>query len=386
MELIVVTSLDALCRQQACEDLAAARPGSIVVLHDLLENGTVVRRTFTGAGEIERGESFLEHGCLSCAVRLDLVPGIERLIQDSPGKGTPGPIIIGLAPATPAHAAITALNEKLADRATVSSVILALAPDALEDHIWDAHTLYESGFTPMVEDERTPGECLIGELAFADTVLVTEPEIVPPDPEGRERGLHLVRQLAPHADLAASAKEVRPGRHHYLGSLARTAPGTVPSDKVPSDKVPSGTVHGTDAERTGGAGTRDASPFTTVVQRVERPLHPGRFRQALATLAEGCCVVRGHLWIASAPECRIAIHCVGPRIWLENTGAWDDVPATRVPAGNGMPAPAGTVITATGEDLDAAEFGHLLTSCQLTDEELASGKNLHDPFGLEQAG
>ncbi|GAA3402163.1 hypothetical protein [Pseudarthrobacter polychromogenes] len=197
MELIVVTSLDALCRQQACEDLAAARPGSLVVLHDLLENGIVVRRTSTGAGEIERGESFLEHGCLSCAVRLDLVPGIERLIQDSQGKGTPGPIIIGLAPATPAQAAVTALNGKLADRATVSSVILALAPDALEDHIWDSHTLFESGFTPMVEDERTPGECLIGELAFADTVLSTEPDIVPAHPAGRERGLHLVRQLAP---------------------------------------------------------------------------------------------------------------------------------------------------------------------------------------------
>lgn len=380
MELIVVTSLDALCRQQACEDLAAARPGSLVVLHDLLENGVVVRRTFTGAGEIERGESFLEHGCLSCAVRLDLVPGIERLIQDSRGKRIPGPIIIGLAPATPAQAAVTALNGKLADRATVSSVILALAPDALEDHIWDSHTLFESGFTPMVEDERTPGECLIGELAFADTVLVTEPDIVPPDPAARERGLHLVRQLAPHADLASSAGEVRPGRHHYLGSLARTAPGTVPSDKVPSE-----TVHGMGAERPGGAETSDASPFVTVVQRVERPLHPGRFRQALATLAEGCCVVRGHLWIASAPECRIAIQGVGPRIWLENTGAWDDAPPTEVPAGRGMPAPAATVITATGEDLDAAEFEHLLTSCQLTDEELASGKGLHDPFGLEQA-
>ncbi|MBD1538820.1 GTPase [Arthrobacter sp. S13_S34] len=375
MELIVVTSLDALCRQQACEDLAAARPGSLVVLHDLLENGIVVRRTFTGAGEIERGESFLEHGCLSCAVRLDLVPGIERLIQDSQGRGTPGPIIIGLAPATPAQAAVTALNGKLADRATVSSVILALAPDALEDHIWDSHTLFESGFTPMVEDERTPGECLIGELAFADTVLLTEPDIVPADPAGRERGLHLVRQLAPHADLASSAGEVRPGRHHYLESLARTAPGTVSF----------GPGHGMGAERTGGAETSDASPFKTVVQRVERPLHPGRFRQALATLAEGCCVVRGHLWIASAPECRIAIQGVGPRIWLENTGAWDDVPPTEVTAGRGMPAPAATVITATGEDLDASEFEHLLTSCQLTDEELASGKGLHDPFGLEQA-
>ena len=45
--------------------------------------------------------------------------------------------------------------------------------------------------------------------------------------------------------------------------------------------------------------------------------------------------------------------------------------------------PAATIITATGEGLDAAEFERLLVSCQLTDEELAAGGHgLHDPFGL----
>ena len=37
MPLTVISSLDALCRQQACEDLAEAQPGSLVVLHKLAE-------------------------------------------------------------------------------------------------------------------------------------------------------------------------------------------------------------------------------------------------------------------------------------------------------------------------------------------------------------
>ncbi|MGY4541855.1 hypothetical protein ACVWY0_001768 [Arthrobacter sp. UYNi723] len=44
MHITVISSLDALCRQQACQDAAAANPGAVVVLHDLLENGVVIRR------------------------------------------------------------------------------------------------------------------------------------------------------------------------------------------------------------------------------------------------------------------------------------------------------------------------------------------------------
>jgi G3E family GTPase len=355
MNLTVISSLDALCRQQACEDLAAAHPGSLVVLHDLMEDGLVVRRIFSGRILLEREETMLEHGCLSCAVRLDLVPSIDRLL-----KNTKGPIIIGLPPAVPASAAVSALRRGLTGTATVSTVVLACSPDALEDHIWDSHTLFESGFTPAPEDERTPGEFLVGELAFADTVLLTEPDIVPPDPLGRERGLHLVRELAPHAEVAPDAAAVRQGMHRYADAVARTAPGHAHAPRFPA--------------------RNSASPFATVFHRIERPLHPGRFRDALATLAEGCCVLRGQLWIASAPACRIAIQGIGPRVWLENLGAWPENSAPSKPgnaskAGN-QPAthgaPAASVIAATGEDLDAGEFGQLLMSCQLTDEELAS--------------
>lgn len=360
MHLIVVSSLDALCRQQACEGLAAAHPGSLVVLHDLLENGLVIRRVFNGTALVEREETMLEHGCLSCAVRLDLVPAIERLIA-----GNPGPIIIGLPPAVPASAAVSALNRSLTRTATVTSAILACAPDALEDHIWDAHTLFESGFTPVAEDERTPGEFLIGELAFADTVLLAEPDIVPADPVGRERGLHLVRELAPHVNIAPGASAVRPGLHCYPEAVARTTPGTIQPPRPEGKGI--------------------ASPFTTVFQHVERPLHPGRFRLALATLAEGCCVLRGQLWVASAPECRIAIQGIGPRVWLENVGGWPEGLSGKQPAARALAPAAATVIAATGEDLDPAEFERLLRNCELTDEELASGAGLHDPFGLRHA-
>ena len=366
MPLTVISSLDALCRQQACEDLAEAQPGSLVVLHDLLENGVVIRRVFKGTDLVEREETVLEHGCLSCAVRLDLVPSIDRLLRD-----TAGPIIIGLPHAVPAAVAVSALNRGLTRPATVSTVALACAPDAVEDHIWDSHTLFESGFTPVADDERTPGEFLLGELTFADTVLVAESDIVPADPAGRERGLHLIRELAPHATVAPAAAAIRPGLHSYTDSLERTQPGTVPEPRAEE-------------------GTTD-SPFTTVFQRVDRPLHPGRFRLALGTLAEGCCVLRGQLWVASAPECRIAIQGVGPRVWLENTGSWPEKPA-RQDAGkrkrrarSSLAAAAATVITATGEDLDPKEFERLLRGCELTDQELASGEGLHDPFGLKPA-
>lgn len=359
MNLIVVSSLDALCRQQACEALAAARPGSTVVIHDLLENGLVIRRIFNGEGTVERGEATLEHGCLSCAVRLDLVPAVGRLLEKGHGQ-----IIIGLPPAVPAAAAVSALNHGLSRQVAVSTAVLACAPDALEDHIWDSHTLFESGFTPVADDQRTPGEFLLGELAFADTVLLAEPDIVPADPVGRSRGLHLLRELAPHADIAPSAAAVRPGLHRFPEAVARTAPGT---------------VHARTSARNG------TSPFTTVLKHVERPLHPGRFRQVLGTLAAGCCVLRGHLWVASAPECRIAIQGIGPRVWLENLGSWTGGEAGKGPAEPAQPLTAATVICATGEDLDPAEFEHLLRGCELTDEELAAGGDLPDPFGLTAA-
>ncbi|MEW9872831.1 GTP-binding protein [Arthrobacter sp. HS15c] len=369
MHLIVISSLDALCRQQACEAMAGANQQAVVVLHDLLENGLVIRRIFTDGTLVERTETQLEHGCLSCTVRLDVVPTVERLLDR--GDET---VVIGLPPGVSADSAIGALRRALPRSVTVVSAVLACAPDSLEDHIWDKHTLYESGFTPVPEDHRTPGEFLIGELCFNDTVLLAEPALVPVDPALRRRGIQLIGELAPHADVVVDPAEIRTGRHDYQEAQCRTIPGSV--------RIPAAV---------------SASPFTTVTHRAERPLHPERFRDALAALAEGCCWLRGRLWIAAAPRCRIAIHGIGPLVWLENTGPWladrdagaaSDLLDT-VDAHLDWHQEHGdrcTVIAATGEGLDPAEIAGLLAGCELTDAEMDAGfAALTDPFRLDPA-
>ena len=364
MLLTVVSSLDVLCRQRACEMLAAAHPAAMLVVHDLLDDGVVVRRVFGPNAAVDRKETRLEHGCLSCTVRLDVVPTVERLLARGEEH-----IIIALPPAVPAAAAVSALKQGLTSQFTVRSVMLACAPDSLEDHIWDHHTLFESGFTPTPEDQRTPGEFLIGELAFSDTVLMADPLLVPVNPDQRARGVQLLDELAPHARIADGTDAERLGSHNYAEAMGRTVAGSVRTPAQAPD-----------------------SPFVTVTQRVQRPLHAERFRDALARLAEGCCWLRGRLWIATAPDCRIAIQGIGPRVWLENTGPWLADQTAQPPASRATdrdPSPdwhpghgdRGTVIAATGEHLDPAEFARLLEDCQLTDAEMdARSADLPDPF------
>lgn len=369
MHLTVISSLDALCRQQACEAVAATHPLATLVLHDLLENGLVIRRIYSQGTLVERSETLLEHGCLSCTVRLDVVPTVAALLERGDGM-----VIIGLPPAVSSETAIEALRRGLPRSVTIDSAVLACAPDTLEDHLWDRHTLFESGFTPVREDQRTPGEFLMGELCFSDTILLAEPALLPVDPALRRRGVQLIAELAPHADVVVDPAAVRPGRHDYREALGRTVPGSV--------RIPAAV---------------SASPFTTVTHRAERPLHPERFRDALASLAAGCCWLRGRLWIAAAPRCRIAIQGIGPRVWLENTGPWladQDAAARRDPldyvdANLDWHPEHGdrcSVIAATGDGIDAAEIAGLLAGCELTDEEMESGfAELADPFQLDSA-
>lgn len=368
MRLVTVSSLDALSRGRACASLAEALPRAVVVLQDLLDDGTVVRRTLRPGFAAQRETTPLEHGCPSCAVRLDLVPALARL-QEAGAEH----VVVGLSPGVPAATATRALQHLLDRPPVVESAVLACSPAAVEDRIWDGQTLAEAGCTAVDGDERTCGEFLVEELAFADTVLLADPDLVPVDAEQRARGVQLLRELARHADVVEHGAEVRPGRHRPAEALHRAASGCL----EPPRGAPS-------------------SPFSTVVHRVERPLHPERFRHALSALAAGCCWLRGHVCLAVVPEHRILVQGIGPRVWLENAGPWpveprpgfrdahgagtDAAGADLVPAG---PAEHATVLAATGADLDAAEMTALLTACQLTEEELLSGiTGLTDPFGI----
>ncbi len=323
----------------------------------------MIRRVSKNGHLVERHESTLEHGCLSCTVRLDVVPTVDQLLA----RGEQN-IILGLPPAVSSETVVLALHKGLTRDFIIDSLVLTCAPDTAEDQIWDHHTLFESGYTPMPNDDRTAGEFLISELSFNDTVMFSDPALISVDPIARSRGVQLVQELAPHATVGESTGPFPLGHHNYGQAAGRTAPGSV---RVPEGPSP--------------------LPFSTVVQRAERPLHPERFRHALGVLAEGCCWLRGQAWIAGAPECCIAVKGIGPRVWLENTGAWptDSRSGNTANGGTGRQwqpvfGARGTVLAATGEGIDATEIQRLLASCELTDTEMmASQESFTDPFNLK---
>lgn len=197
MHLIIVTSLDALSRNGAASSLAEALPGTPVVLHDLLDDGVVTRRIHRDEHLVEREATVLDHGCLSCTVRLDLAPTLLRLAATGVVRA-----IVGLPPGTTAETAVDGLHTVAPRSFVIDTLASAARPDDVEDQLWDHHTLFESGYTAVPEDRRTPGEFLIGGFLFADTVLAATSNLLPPDPHLLSRGIQLIGELAPPTHIS----------------------------------------------------------------------------------------------------------------------------------------------------------------------------------------
>ncbi|MCW4466416.1 GTP-binding protein [Glutamicibacter sp. MNS18] len=341
MKLIFVSSLESHCRGLAVKHLQAHEPRAIVVHHDVLEGHRVVRRV-SGSAPPERAATVLEHGCIGCATRFEILPTVLRLVP----RQADGVLIVALPPTWHSDLVLDIIRPELQRRSLqVNSVVLALDPAALEDQMWDRHTLWESGYNTMEPDERTAGEYFYRELMLADTLIPTQglsAELLGEHAaELREggvqfnAGLHLAGQLAPHAVVCHHPADDRLGRYDAGEAGQRVFPGHLPT--VPM-------VDGRD-------------PSHAIELKAERPLHPERFREALPGLAVSCTCIRGTIWVANAPGTRIALGGAGPRIWMESTGPW---------AGE----TAGTRLLLMGSEHEADQVRSVLHSCQLSDAEL----------------
>lgn len=113
--------------------------------------------------------------------------------------------------------------------------------------------------------------------------------------------------------------------------------------------------------------TAQGREFTTVQLHAEHPLHPGRLKDALHRMAEGCVWLRGTFWIGSAPETKMVLGGAGPFVWLESQGKWGAETAR-------------THIALTSDSNDASELAKILGSCELSDAEI-----LRSPHTFEDA-
>jgi G3E family GTPase len=225
-------------------------------------------------GVLEHHETALEHACVTCALREDIVPALERLARD----GRWSTIVACLPTATEAHQLATVLtrDSRLARHLQLSSIITALGSEELvEDLLGDA-LLHERGLHTNPADERGLGEVGCAQIEHADViVLADEPGAAATD---------LVRALVrPDALLLTGAdqldgSELAGRRHQHKRTMAWSSPGGDTEIPALGDSL---------------AWRLDLS--------TPRPFHPERLLDQIGRLGTGRHRSRGCFWVPTRP-------------------------------------------------------------------------------------
>ncbi len=340
--VLTVSSLDAVLRGSACAGLLFDLPGALVVQYDLSavgSDGADLRRTvFDLTGQVESAQRELEHGCLSCALREDVLPTLFRLAGRRPAA-----LILALPVAAEPLPVVRALIETPHShgvRLRPAAVVTALDGSTLEHDLLGDATVRERGIELSAADDRGVGEVLGHQLEYGDAVLV-------PDPlEPR------AARLLEHLRMPGTGVEVIPLHDaDVTGLLAVTRPSADPRG---------------DLLRALPSGAPDGDGVWTVDLTTDRALNPYRLLERIEELGRGRTRARGHFWVPTRPGQACAWDGAGGQLSIGSIGPW---PASRRPA---------TRLVVTGTDgPDGSRAPHELRAAfhriLLDDGEVARG-------------
>jgi G3E family GTPase len=335
------------------DELWLASPESVLVRHDLsgLADG-VVRRWIDGRLTVLE----LAHGCVSCTLRLDLVPLLERL---------DGRVIVHLDPVLEPEAVCFALTETEVE---IEAVVTVIDSATWLSDATGGDSLADRGMRAAEGDERTVAQVVVGQAEFADALVLTGDDpvvdavldrLVPLAPRHRLGELDVTALLA---EIPGNAR--RGAFDDGFGSLLYGQPPLEPAHGV-------SVVHFTE----------------------RRPFHPMRLHNALDVLLDGVVRTRGRAWLASQPDLALWLESAGGGLrvgnlgpWLAATDDWSEADAERRAAAALRWDPrygdrAQELVVITGS-ADPGEITATLRSALLTDEELAlmSELDFADPF------
>ncbi|MFT3969887.1 MAG: GTP-binding protein [Micropruina sp.] len=306
-------------------------PSAVVVRHEIDPVREVLTRTVSDAdGLIDRVEIDVAHACVSCAIREDVVPTLERLAA----TGTWEAIV--------AHLPITAeatqvcrvigYQPSAAPHLRIAAALVALEGATLRTDLLGDELLVERGLPVRDDDLRGVAETASAMVEYADLVIAHD---LPDD--GRDLLTAIAR---PDAQVAGSTSEVDArvlltGVHRHDHSedwvqAVRRGPLPAPTD-----------------------GTAWVLDFSS-----ERPFHPERLQQRIEALGRGHRRSRGCFWLPSRPTQVCRWDGAGGMVSIGPEHVWDEAgPLTR--------------IVIVGVDDDREKLAEAFQSCLLTDAELA---------------
>ncbi|MFE3053573.1 ribosome hibernation factor-recruiting GTPase MRF [Nocardia sp. NPDC059239] len=297
--------------------LLGGKPGTVVVRHDLSElHQGVVRRIVRIDGRETTTVLELAHGCVSCTLRADLLPYLCLLAErDSVRR-----IVLALDPAFEAEAVCQAIADVTvtgvvgrvdgpAGRSVRIDTVLTCvdARDWLADATGD-ETLSERGHA-TAEDERTVAQLAVGQVEFADALVVFDGEA---DPLDRERVAAVLARLAPRAPVAWVAGPPGLGVDDLTWLLRR----------VPTDARRGAPFDPHAPLLAGGPPLEPDCGVALVEFATDRPFHPDRLHSAIDMLLDGVVSARGRVWLATQPDEVVWLESAGGGLRVGGAGKW----------------------------------------------------------------
>ncbi|QFG26250.1 GTP-binding protein [Actinomadura sp. WMMB 499] len=369
--VVLVAGLHGTARGTVVDRLLRESPGAVAIHHDLrsITGGLVTRTVRNADATLERALVRLEHGCVTCTVREDLIPRLIRYADHAEL------LVVDLWDGVEPRSVAEALDHPgWGGELRLTGVLTAVDPEHTPSDICRGELLADAGKPCAPGDRRYVAEVLAHQIEYA-TALVVPQTPLPPLPPVDEEDLELCREL--------------------LGHLAGMTPVVMPGEPLPPLDGPALCTHELAARvdpATAQLPCRTHTPAAdTVVWHRIAPLHPARFFDVMDTLATESVRSRGRFWLANRPDRMLAWDAVAGIVTVEDSGpwlaalpdsAWDAVPpARRLAAAMDWTAERGDRVqhlVFTGPALDQERLDALLDGCLLEPGEPATG--LDDPF------
>lgn len=294
--LVALTGIDPVAMDNAMVSLSWDLPRAVAVRHRIDPHSQVLTRTVSDAGGIvERAEIPLEHACVTCALREDILPTLERLARDERWSTIVAGLPIGTEAGQLAHA--VSRYSWLARHLKLSAVVAAVGATGIERDLLGDDLLRERGLHSNPYDSRGVGEVGCAQVEFADLVVLDGR----PNPAGGE----LVRALArPDVEILAGADQL--DGIELMGRRHRPAVTQAWCDAELDVDVP---------PLAGDAAWR-------LVLSSPRPFHPERLLDQIGRLGTGPHRSRGCFWVPSRPGMLLEWAGAGGQLSIGTHGSW----------------------------------------------------------------
>ncbi|GAB3768946.1 CobW family GTP-binding protein [Microlunatus parietis] len=335
LSVAMIAAVDPVARQSAAATFLLDLPDAAQLSYDLAVDRPepALRRVIAdrdGTAEAEFVD--LDHGCLGCTLRQDVLATLARLTDIDRWRT----VVLALPLATPPEPVAAAVDTAVRDGRLVG---IRLAPvvaavdgaTAVHDILGD-DLLDERDLAHGPRDRRSVGEAVCAQVEYADAVLAV-------GNSGRQ-SVGLLRRLLCSSAFLASPHRIDVAdlivRRHDTG-LARAR------------------IH---PLQPAGRPQPDADGVWTLVLQSGRPFEPQRLMARLEDLGTGLIRARGHFWLPSRPGVACVWDGSGGQLSVGIHGPWGD----RMP---------GTALTITGVDPTERErIRDAFATILMTDREL----------------